>query len=243
MNEFVKNSRGFYEVGGISPDNYKIGVSARAYSMSFGNTDLMAEKSRDLEILEAITGFASENIFMLDQVHEDDVLVIDSRRDTESVVVGTGDGMITDKKGLALVIRTADCVPVFIVDEKKAVLGAVHSGWRSTEKNITGKCIAMMKSRYSCDAADLKVFILPSIGPQQYEVNEDVSRFFPDDTLKNDGKIFVDLWSHIERSAMDQGVSPDNIVNFRICNRTEHKEFFSHRYGDSGRNLNFAYLS
>ncbi len=243
MDDFVKNSHNYFEIAGYSAENYKIGVSARACSSGFtGSAGPVESKARDREILREITGFPGERIIMLDQVHGDEILTVDSVPETESEVYGSGDGLITSLKNVVLVIRTADCVPVIIADEKNRVLGAVHSGWRSTRENITGKCIEKMKSLYSSDPGKLKVFILPSIGPAQYEVSEDVAVFFPEDRLERDGKIYVDLWSNIERSASEAGVKPENIVNFRICNRTEHEEFFSHRYGDIGRNLNFAYM-
>jgi YfiH family protein len=144
---------------------------------------------------------------------------------------------------IALVIRTADCVPVFIYDAEKKVLGAVHSGWKGTMLNVSGKCIEQMKREFSCDPGGMQVFILPSIGPEMYEVNEDVAQHFPENTRFVNGKIYVDLWGSIENSCVRAGVAAEHIFNTGICSMTNYNEFFSHRYGDAGRNLNFAFIS
>ena len=63
------------------------------------------------------------------QVHGDRIRVIDSA-DPLPVHVPECDGLITARPGVALAVRTADCVPLFFVDPVRRVIGAAHAGWR-----------------------------------------------------------------------------------------------------------------
>ena len=108
--------------------------------------------------------------------------------------------------------------------------------------NISGRCVREMVYIYGSDPADIRAFILPSIGPESYEVNGDVACHFPDNSAAVNGKIYVDLWGSVENSLKAEGVSSANIFNARVCNKVNHSDFFSHRHGDAGRNLNFAFM-
>jgi len=69
------------------------------------------------------------------------------------------DALITSEKKVPLVIRTADCAPILIHDQKKNILALVHAGRKGTELEITAKTIEKMGS----DPKDLKVTIGPCI--------------------------------------------------------------------------------
>ena len=241
MISFVKNERKYFQLNtGI--ESVTIGTTGREINSTDYSGPGRDVRLSDKNLLSSVTGLIPEKIVMLEQVHGDDILIVDSSPEDNLPAYGEADGLITDIPGIALVIRTADCVPVFIYDSVKQVLGAVHSGWKGTMLDVAGKCIEQMKIEFCSDPGDMKVFILPSIGPEMYEVNEDVASHFPDNTLKSEGKLFVDLWGSIEDSCVRSGVPEGQIFNTGICNRTNYNEFFSHRYGDAGRNLNFAFI-
>ena len=240
MIRFVKNEKKYFELNtGIESVN--IGATGREINSTDYSGPGRDVRLSDKKLLSNVTGLIPENIIMLEQVHGDDILIVDSSPAENLPAYGEADGLITNIPGIALVIRTADCVPVFIYDSVKQVLGAVHSGWKGTMLDVTGKCIAQMIELGS-DPGNMHVFILPSIGPEMYEVNEDVAKHFPDNTLSAKGKLFVDLWGSVEKSCVRSGIPEEQIFNTGICNRTNYNDFFSHRYGDAGRNLNFAFI-
>ena len=241
MISFGLNNKGFYELTGI-PGGISAGVPGRRINMTDYSAPEKEMRESDRDLLSSVTGLDADKILMLEQVHGDRIFMIDKYPLNESVSFGEGDGMITGLPGLCLVIRTADCVPVFLYDHRKQIIGAVHSGWKGTRLGITGKCISLMRQEYGSDPGDISVYILPSIGPESYEVNRDVADFFPEDTILRDGKIYVNLWSSIEKSCVRHGINRENIYNTGICNRRNTGDFFSHRYGDRGRNLNFIYM-
>lgn len=73
--------------------------------------------------------FTLSNLTSNIQIHSDIVNVVD-----ESTVASKieGDALVTNLKNVPLLIFTADCVPVAIVDKKNKVIGVAHAGWRGT---------------------------------------------------------------------------------------------------------------
>ncbi|MDR3238458.1 MAG: polyphenol oxidase family protein [Spirochaetia bacterium] len=238
---FTRNSKGFYEINSAPKK-----ITAACVGRALNNIDY--EKSRgeiraaERELLCSAAGLAEKDILSLEQVHGCSVLTVDARPSAPADVYGTADALITQLPGVCLVIRTADCVPVLIADKKAKAVGAVHSGWKGTRLGISGAAAALIKERCGCAGDDLLAYILPSIGPESYEVKEDVAQHFPEQTIRRNGRLYVNLWAAVEASLRAQGIPDENIFNTGICNRINTDEFFSHRYGDKGRNLNFIFI-
>jgi polyphenol oxidase len=89
-----------------------------------------------------------------------------------------GDGLMTDVPGLLLVIRTADCLPVFLVDSKNRAAAAVHCGWRGTEKRILEKAARAMVQAYGSEPREMLAALGPCIGSPCYEVGAEVREGF-----------------------------------------------------------------
>lgn len=225
-----------------TPQGITSGIAAREACTTDDKAPLPKIRRAEKRLMHRISALEEKNILFLKQVHGDTILPITSKPETNHPFYGDADAMITDIKRICLVIRTADCVPVFIYDKKNQTLGAIHSGWKGTQLDITGKTIDLMKEVYGSQSRDLMVWIYPSIGPESYEVNEDVARYFPNERIEKNGHIYVDLWKSIENSLLKRKIKSEHIYNTGICNRQNTKEFFSHRFGDEGRNLNFAFL-
>ena len=85
-----------------------------------------------------------------------------------------GDALMTNKSGLLLVIRTADCLPVLIVDEANRAVAVVHCGWRGTEKRILEKTIMAMGEAYGSKPAEMLAALGPCIGGSCFEVGPEV---------------------------------------------------------------------
>lgn len=89
-----------------------------------------------------------------------------------------GDALITDRPGLLLVVRTADCLPVLLVDETQRAVAAVHAGWRGTRSRILEKTVRAMESAFGTKPAELAAAMGPCIGPCCYEVGPEVREAF-----------------------------------------------------------------
>ena len=242
MISFTKSEVGFYEINGL-PADIKAGCVGRAVT----NIDYTQSREQirlaEKKILGAAAKLPEKDILTLEQVHGRDILIVEEKPAAPCCIYGTADAMITSIEEVCLVIRTADCVPVFLADKKSKAVGAVHSGWKGTHLGISGAAAALMKERFGCAGDDLLACILPSIGPHSYEVKEDVARYFPEHTAKRGGSLFVDLWGAVTASLLAEGIPQENIFNCGICNLQNTDEFFSHRHGDTGRNLNYIFIS
>jgi len=89
-----------------------------------------------------------------------------------------GDGLMTDVPGLLLVIRTGDCLPVLLVDEKNRAVAAVHCGWRGTEKRILEKAARAMVRAFGSKPGAMLAALGPCIGSACYEVGPQVREGF-----------------------------------------------------------------
>jgi len=135
---------------------------------------------------------------VMNQVHSDTV----HRLDAAPAGKPDGDAVMTNVPGLLLVVRTADCLPVLLVDPENRAVAAVHCGWRGTEKRILEKAVRAMGEAYGSNPADMLAALGPCIGAACYEVGPEVrGRFlkagFPESVLcgapGRQGKYLLDL--------------------------------------------------
>ena len=240
MEKLLKDKNQIYRIESIK--NIQMGIFAKEIINYKPNKDLSITRKNEKELVEKYTRIQQKDILFLNQVHEDKIISINSLKDENKIFEDDADAFITNQKKICLVIRTADCVPVFFVDTTNNVIGAAHSGWKSTELQISAKLVKKMIKEYNSNPKDIKVYILPSIGPNSYQVSKEVSDKFPKDFKVIKTGIYLDLWKNITNSLIDEGISESNIFNSEICNFINNDKFFSHRKGDAGRNLNFIYM-
>ncbi len=240
MTRFERHIHGAYLLSGT--DGALVGTAGREINGLDYALDSREIRAREKEILSMLTGVPGERIVMLQQVHGDAIIDVREPPGGDLPWIAEADALVTAVPGLCLVIRTADCIPVFIHDPARRVLGAAHSGWKGTRLGIARATARLMASAYACRPADMRAYVLPGIGPQSYSVGEDVADFFPEDIVHEDGKLKLNLWANIERSLVEEGVPRDSIFMSGICTLLEMERFFSHRGGDGGRNLNFGFL-
>ena len=241
MVSLVKNDDGVYRLR--TPfKNLAIGVIAKSANPLDYTMESEDIRTHEINLIRKFTGIETKNILALNQLHEDTIFIINETPKHEKLIYGEADGFLTRLTGTCLIIRTADCVPVFAYDPTLRILGAVHSGWRGTHLAIARKLVREMRRRWRSDYRDMHVYILPSIGPKSYVVGRDVANLFPGDTAEKKGMLYLNLWQNIERSIREEGIPVDNIFCADICTLKSNDEFFSHRGGDTGRNLNFGFF-
>ena len=219
------------------------GVSEGFFSsmnMSFSRGDNPENVIKNYEILCGAIGIDTENLVFTKQTHTDNVIVV-SEKDR-----GTGfskpsfsdiDGLVTNRKNVALVTQFADCTPLLFCDPEKKVIGSCHAGWRGTVKRIGQKTVEVMKNRFNCDPKDIIAAIGPNIGVCCYEVdtpvfNEFLNAGFDTDKIfikKKNGKYMLDLRLANKYVLLDSGIKEENIDISDICTHCNADEMFSHR--------------
>jgi len=89
-----------------------------------------------------------------------------------------GDALLTDQAGILLAVRTADCLPLLMVDPIHRAIAAVHAGWRGALGRIIEKAVGEMRRRFDSAPLSLLAVLGPSIRVCCYEVGEDVEEAF-----------------------------------------------------------------
>lgn len=225
--------------GGVSKNEY------RSLNLAFNKNDDKKNVYENFKRLSKAVGIDIENMVFSNQVHDNKIKVV-GREDRgkgiirESDIIGI-DGLITNEKEVALVTFYADCVPVFLYDSVKNVIGVVHSGWRGTVKEISKGAVKKMNEFFQSNSKDIEVVIGPSIGKCCFEVDENVFLEFQNEiswiggySEKVNSKWHIDLQGIIKESLMSEGIREENIFNSGICTKCNKDLFFSHR-GDKGK--------
>ena len=127
----------------------------------------------------------------LKQVHSNHVVATKHR----TGVIGEGDALISREPGTFITIRTADCLPILIVDVRSRAVSAVHAGWKGTVSGICVTAVQALEREYGSQPADLMAAIGPGIGPCCFEVGPEVAAQF--------GTIFPERNDLAERTSLD----------------------------------------
>jgi len=167
----------------------------------------------------------------LKQIHSSECVAAEGR----SGILGEGDALLEDRPGSVVAVKTADCVPILLVDDAHHAVAAVHAGWRGTAAGIAGKAVAAMRERFG--SRDLYAAIGPSIGKCCYEVGPEVSAQFG-----LEGRTFLDLPEFNRRQLLDSGVTAERIFASNLCTQCKADEFHSFRRDReaAGRLYSFA---
>jgi hypothetical protein len=139
------------------------------------------------------------------------------------------DGLMTDKNGVRLKIRHADCQAAILFDPVGQCFSVVHAGWRGNVLNIYERAIEAMRESFGSEPENVLVGISPSLGPccaefKNFEV-ELPSRFWRFQVKPT----YFDLWEIGKTQLIEAGVQLDNIEVARICTCCNLEEFHSYR--------------
>jgi hypothetical protein len=158
---------------------------------------------------------------------------------TPGTVYDHCDGLWSDEPGRAMLLLTADCIPIALARSapEPPAVGILHAGWRGLLAGLVANGVRSMGGR------GLAAAIGPSIGPCCYEIGEEVAgpfrEAFGDDVVR-DGKL--DLWTAAERALRAAGC--EHVQRWDICTACDADRFFSHRrdHGKTGRQGVIAYV-
>ena len=154
------------------------------------------------------------------------------------------DGLIVTVPGVLIVIRTADCLPLFLLDRNKRIAGLAHCGWRGLLDGLAGR-IARGMMQAGTDPAMLEAWIGPHIRPQQYEVGAQlVERFgktFPDVEISPDGT-HLNLASVARHELKLAGLDEKRIFDCGQCTRERTDRYHSYRAAGERAGRMFSFI-
>ena len=233
--------------GGVSQDEYA------SLNVSFNEGDEEVSVLQNWGRLAKAFAIPVEQFLVVNQVHGDEIFVIrphgsyfSSRNELNY------DAIVTTRTNLAICIKTADCVPVFLVDRVKKIIAVAHAGWRGSALKISAKVIGLMQNQYGSAVQNILAAIGPSIGKCCYQVDSAVADAFRG---QKDQEIYLvpgaarnkwmlDLPEANRRQILDCGVPEKNIEMSGYCTMCNQDIFFSHRGsgGITGRQINFMMI-
>ena len=221
--------------GEIIEHFHDFGVAAfttgrQAGSFGLHTGDPVGEVIARWTALRAQLGGASARLATSSQVHGNHV--VRHRGEWRGWLRGEeADGHLCDERGTAMAVTVADCVPVFLAHPSGAA-AVVHSGWRGTEARIVEVALAQFDA-LGLRAEDFRLHCGPAICERCYEVSPEVYGRLTGERV--DQPTTVDLRALIAGHAAAFGVREISISE--LCTRCNNDRFYSHRAGDTGRQL------
>lgn len=186
------------------------------------------------------------NLVNVKQNHTDNIQIINNKINSDEPdfnLYENTDGLITNKKGIVLSTKNADCILIAFYDPIKKVIANIHSGWRGTLQRISVKAVEKMQKEYGCNPKDIICCMSPSIGKDHFEVEEDVYKmFFAEFKELSNFENIIDQknnkW-HIDTILINrellkaQGLKEENIIDSGICSVCNKDVIHSYRaYGE-----------
>jgi YfiH family protein len=175
----------------------------------------------------------------LRQIHSNQVLEAD-----HAGCLGEGDALISNRPGVTLAVRTADCLPILLADPRNRAVAAVHAGWRGTVARIVPNTVQAMVERFGTRPGELVVAIGPGIGHCCFEVGPEVAAqfapFFPErDDLG--GVTRIDLAETNRRQLRRNDGTVGQVATVNLCSFCRSDLFHSYRRdrAKSGRMISF----
>ncbi len=158
------------------------------------------------------------------------------------------DASFTTQQGVVCAIMTADCLPVLLADAEGRAVGAAHAGWRGLAGGILDNTVGAMRKT---GAMNLHAWLGPAIGPQQFEIGEDVVQAFVEKNASTrvafqaiearPGKYLADIYQLARLALARLGVT--HVTGGNFCTVSESKKFYSFRRdGATGRMASFIWL-
>ena len=222
----------------VNPDNYNIAYSVHpdVYAVTVGR-----DKALPCPVLQ------------MKQVHDVRTVVIDRSDMTPAELEGY-DAMITNLQGVAIGVRTADCIPILLYDPVKRAVAAIHSGWRGTVTRIISNAVSKMRSVYATEPSDILAVIGPGICADCFQVGEEVALKFKEAGFSMDsvwsfrgprngtdmsGGHHIDLKEACRQTLLECGVKDENIQVSSLCTYEDNSLLYSARKEgiECGRNI------
>ena len=156
------------------------------------------------------------------------------------------DACFSDTSEQVCVIMTADCLPILICNQQGTEVAAIHAGWRGLANNIIANTLA----KFSCEPAELLIWLGPAIGPNAFEVGQDVFDIFTQRDPQA-SKVFqatssnhylADIYQLAQQQLTELGVT--QVFGGDRCTFSESEQFFSYRRdGETGRMASMIWIN
>ena len=215
--------------------NIKNAFIGKPYDFGDHNHDRVSDISKVLDI-------DINKVYQVNQTHSSNIEVVLESDTINSNKFDNVDGLLTNVKGVTLLIKVADCQGIFLYDPVQEAIGNIHSGWKGTADKIIIKAIDKMVLEYGSSLNDIIVCINPCIQSCHFEIEGDVLNIFKDKIgiLINDfllkgeikeekQKYYLDLVNLNKKLLITYGLNEENIYLSSECTVCENDKYYSYR--------------
>ena len=244
---FKEIEHGFFnKKGGKSDGIYE------SLNCGIGSNDLKKNILQNLNIVCNKVGISHKKLILLNQIHSNKFHFINKNYKISNKEL-KGDALITNVKGVALGVLTADCVPILIYDKHKKIISAIHAGWKGAYKEIVKEVINFLIKNGS-KTKNLIGIVGPCISQKNYEVKKDFKEKFNKKDKKNKkffkiikNKTYFSLNKYIYYQLEKLGIKNLEIINKNTFDTKNN--FFSARKSiqnnesDYGRNISIIMIN
>ena len=237
LNKFKKVSHCFFSrKNGFSSGIYK------SLNCGKGSNDKKKNISRNLAFVSKKIKVNKKNLILMDQTHSNKVIIIDKKN--KHIRKFKSDAIITELKGLALGVLTADCVPIILYDTNNQIIGCIHAGWKGCIKNIIENTVKKFKTINKNN--NIVACVGPCIGNKSYEVGRSFLEIFLKKSKKNsfffknigNKKLLFDIRAFVNRKLKESGVK--SIDNIDMDTFQEPNNFYSYRRSQKLKEVDYG---
>jgi len=202
----------------------------------------MTDRTADRRVLLAQWS-AATRVVEAQQVHGASLAVIRATGAIDVPIAGC-DALLTDVPGTALFIRTADCLPIFMIDPIRRAVGIAHVGWRGLAAQLPLRLIGALRHTYHSAPEELRAAIGPAIHACCYEVGPEFEQRFGRCVQQDAGRRTCDLIRVVTEQLTCGGIRQERITDSQLCTASNLQQWFSlRREGPStGRMLSFIMI-
>mgnify|MGYP006094961589 FL=1 len=214
----------------------------RSLNCGKGSMDKKEVVSKNLQYVSEYIGVKNKNLILMNQTHSNKVAIINQNNKDDGT--RNSDAIITQIKGLALGVLTADCVPILLYDKKNEIIGCVHAGWKGSISGIIMNTLNEFKNINPNN--EIIACIGPCIGKSSYEVDSDFFEQFILESKKNSSfflkknkqKFLFNIRGYVGKKLKEGGVKV--IDNIDLDTFTETNNFFSYRRSQKLREKDYG---
>ncbi|MBI4644276.1 MAG: laccase domain-containing protein [Deltaproteobacteria bacterium] len=211
----------FTRRGGVSPEPFH----SLNLSFTVGDQGPLVVHNRDLvQQALGLNGLVSAT-----QVHGCRAFLVTAGNPASPAEIPDSDILLTQQRGLGLLIKQADCQAVMLYDPGRRVAANVHCGWRGQVANILREAVTRLQERFGCRPQDLVAALGPSLGPCCAEFRNYREEFPPELWPYQVRPTYFDLWALSRDQLQAAGLKSQQIDIAGICTRCRDEEFFSFR--------------
>lgn len=233
-------------MGGFSRDEY----NSLNMGYSTGDEEKSVQKNR-LKFFHYLQ-IQSDAVIYAQQIHSNHIALIDENlinllAGKKPYQIPQTDAMITRFRNIPLAVLTADCQPIFILDELTPAIGLIHAGWRGTKSEIAFHTLELMKNSFGTKPENCIIWLSAAIGQCCYQIDEILQMEFKQQYHNQIQPVIgdkLDLTGINRYQFMRSGVPENRIYQSQYCTCHDENLFYSYRRSGkkSGRLLSLFML-